>query len=570
MPRPPPWRTLLVATSLTASTRSSPRVCAEAGRACAAGDEVPQHRRDRRRRRRARAPAPRGSGSGSANGVAERVEPAVGAARRGARRRRRSWDGCECAPAITLGVERARVVRAQQRERRRLGEREVEQRLVPLALDELGLAAARPDRLADAPDRAAAARLRASRNCFQAGMRRAGCRRSRACRRTGRARRRAAAPTRAARSCRCRRPRAPARRPRSRADERQRAGQELLVAGVQQRVVPERLRRNPRGGDRRSRGSGPLAAGSRPKDARARAGRKSGTAAPGWCLRLPRLGIPAFRPQPLAAERGAARVEGWGLRESERRPAQPGERPRRSGCLRKPDQVPVARRAVAEFCERCGLPAPLIDDVKLVVTEACTNVVLHAYDGRSPPDRTFELSAHLEQARSAERQRPGPGHRRAQPQPRPGAGPAPGAAAGGRRAHARRRRRARDAPDDALRAARSSERSQRLDRQQPVLGVLPVEAAAASHSERWLPWAGKPPAPLSICARCIRFQVMNVVLRLVKSFSGPPEPGIEVGRARARLADPAGVGLGRDRVAEVLEACRGRSWRSASPRPRCR
>ena len=46
----------------------------------------------------------------------------------------------------------------------------------------------------------------------------------------------------------------------------------------------------------------------------------------------------------------------------------------------------------------------------------------------------------------------------------------------------------------------------------------------ASHSLRWLPWAGMPPAPLIIFAMCIKFQVMNVVLRLVKSFSGPPEP----------------------------------------------
>jgi len=37
--------------------------------------------------------------------------------------------------------------------------------------------------------------------------------------------------------------------------------------------------------------------------------------------------------------------------------------------------------------------------------------------------------------------------------------------------------------------------------------------------------AGMPPASLSIRARCSRFQVMKVVLRLVKSFSGPPEPG---------------------------------------------
>jgi anti-sigma regulatory factor (Ser/Thr protein kinase) len=62
----------------------------------------------------------------------------------------------------------------------------------------------------------------------------------------------------------------------------------------------------------------------------------------------------------------------------------------------EPDQVPVARRAVAEFCERFGMPAPLIDDVKLVVTEACTNVVLHAYDRVAEQRPTFELQAHVE------------------------------------------------------------------------------------------------------------------------------------------------------------------------------
>ena len=49
---------------------------------------------------------------------------------------------------------------------------------------------------------------------------------------------------------------------------------------------------------------------------------------------------------------------------------------------------------MAEFCELHGLSAPLIDDVKLVVTEACTNVVQHAY--RSDPaavDRHIELAA---------------------------------------------------------------------------------------------------------------------------------------------------------------------------------
>jgi anti-sigma regulatory factor (Ser/Thr protein kinase) len=65
--------------------------------------------------------------------------------------------------------------------------------------------------------------------------------------------------------------------------------------------------------------------------------------------------------------------------------------------LAEADQVPVARRAVAEFCERWGMPEPLIDDVKLVVTEACTNVVLHAYDREASDERIIDLSVHLEQ-----------------------------------------------------------------------------------------------------------------------------------------------------------------------------
>jgi hypothetical protein len=47
----------------------------------------------------------------------------------------------------------------------------------------------------------------------------------------------------------------------------------------------------------------------------------------------------------------------------------------------------------------------------------------------------------------------------------------------------------------------------------------------ASHADRWLPCAGIPPRSLSVRAACIRFHVMNVVLRLVKSLSGPPDPG---------------------------------------------
>ena len=55
-------------------------------------------------------------------------------------------------------------------------------------------------------------------------------------------------------------------------------------------------------------------------------------------------------------------------------------------------------------------------------------------------------------------------------------------------------------------------------------GLGKSKRAPASHSERWLPCAGMPPASLSMRAMCSRFQVANVVLRLVKSFSGPPDP----------------------------------------------
>ena len=57
-----------------------------------------------------------------------------------------------------------------------------------------------------------------------------------------------------------------------------------------------------------------------------------------------------------------------------------------------------------------------------------------------------------------------------------------------------------------------------------MLGILVAEAAAGQ-AERWLPRTGIPPASLIMRAMCNRFQVINVVLRLVKSFSGPPEPG---------------------------------------------
>ena len=41
----------------------------------------------------------------------------------------------------------------------------------------------------------------------------------------------------------------------------------------------------------------------------------------------------------------------------------------------------------------------------------------------------------------------------------------------------------------------------------------------------WLPCAGIPPASRIMRVTCMRSHVMKVVLRFVKSFSGPPESG---------------------------------------------
>jgi anti-sigma regulatory factor (Ser/Thr protein kinase) len=46
------------------------------------------------------------------------------------------------------------------------------------------------------------------------------------------------------------------------------------------------------------------------------------------------------------------------------------------------ESVPQARRAVAEFAERAGLGGKQLEELRLAVSEAVTNVVLHAYRGR--------------------------------------------------------------------------------------------------------------------------------------------------------------------------------------------
>ena len=52
----------------------------------------------------------------------------------------------------------------------------------------------------------------------------------------------------------------------------------------------------------------------------------------------------------------------------------------------RPENVAVVRHVLGAFAEALQLPDPVIEDMRLAVTEACTNVVRHAYaDGRPGP-----------------------------------------------------------------------------------------------------------------------------------------------------------------------------------------
>jgi anti-sigma regulatory factor (Ser/Thr protein kinase) len=50
-----------------------------------------------------------------------------------------------------------------------------------------------------------------------------------------------------------------------------------------------------------------------------------------------------------------------------------------------PASVPVLRAAVAEYVHAAGVGAPQIDAVKLAVSEAVTNAVMHAYVDADEP-----------------------------------------------------------------------------------------------------------------------------------------------------------------------------------------
>jgi serine/threonine-protein kinase RsbW len=49
------------------------------------------------------------------------------------------------------------------------------------------------------------------------------------------------------------------------------------------------------------------------------------------------------------------------------------------------ENLALVRAAVAERAEAYGVTAPAVEDLKTVVSEACANVVLHAYVGAADP-----------------------------------------------------------------------------------------------------------------------------------------------------------------------------------------
>ena len=61
-----------------------------------------------------------------------------------------------------------------------------------------------------------------------------------------------------------------------------------------------------------------------------------------------------------------------------------------------PERVPSARGAITRLCEDLDIEYDLAGQIRLAVTEACTNCVLHAYEGETGEDSTFALEARVE------------------------------------------------------------------------------------------------------------------------------------------------------------------------------
>src|SRR3954447_372492 len=77
----------------------------------------------------------------------------------------------------------------------------------------------------------------------------------------------------------------------------------------------------------------------------------------------------------------AAATERW-------RPVPATPSPVRLSLPARARNIAVVRRALEAVAEELALPRRLVEDMRLAVTEACTNVVRHAYSGADADDQT--------------------------------------------------------------------------------------------------------------------------------------------------------------------------------------
>jgi anti-sigma regulatory factor (Ser/Thr protein kinase) len=68
---------------------------------------------------------------------------------------------------------------------------------------------------------------------------------------------------------------------------------------------------------------------------------------------------------------------------SDQDPTSPGDF--RLSLLARPENVAVVRHVLGVLVESMGVHRAVVEDVRLAVTEACTNVVRHAYDETPGP-----------------------------------------------------------------------------------------------------------------------------------------------------------------------------------------
>ena len=59
----------------------------------------------------------------------------------------------------------------------------------------------------------------------------------------------------------------------------------------------------------------------------------------------------------------------------------------------RPESVALVRQALAGMCEALDVPERVADDVRIAVTEACTNAVVHAYETDQGANVDVEASA---------------------------------------------------------------------------------------------------------------------------------------------------------------------------------